>query len=88
MIYAKLRRQGDARAAMAAVMAGAGDGAAYQYAQIYAQWNDLKSALDWLDKARQLGDPGLIFLRTDALLDPLRREPRFQAIEKALKFPN
>ena len=31
---------------------------------------------------------GLIFLRTDALLDPLRKEPRFQAIERALRFPD
>lgn len=88
IIYAKLRRRGDASAAMAEVMAQTGDGAAYQYAQIYAQWDDLKSALNWLDKARRLGDPGLIVLRTDALLDPLRKEPRFQAIERALRFPD
>jgi hypothetical protein len=28
------------------------------------------------------------FLKTDPLMDPLRQEPRFQAIERALKFPN
>jgi hypothetical protein len=28
------------------------------------------------------------FLKTDPLMDPLREEPRFQAIERALKFPN
>ena len=33
------------------------------------------------------GDPGLVTLRTDPLLDPLRNEPRFQAIERQLKFP-
>ena len=31
---------------------------------------------------------GLIFLRTDALVDPLRKEPRFQAIERPLRFPD
>jgi hypothetical protein len=66
----------------------AGDGAAYQYAQIHTQWNDHRAALDWLDKAKRLGDPGLIKLRTDPLLDPLRKELRFQAIERELKFPS
>jgi hypothetical protein len=33
-------------------------------------------------------DPGLELLKTDALLDPLRKEPRFQAVERELKFPH
>ena len=32
-------------------------------------------------------DPGLIQLKTDPLLDPLRKEPRFQAVDGELKFP-
>ena len=63
------------------------DDGAYQYATIYAQWGNIPKALEWLDKAVHLGDPGLEYLRTDALIDPLRKEPRFQAIERALKFP-
>ena len=35
----------------------------------------------------RLRDPGLEFLKTDPLMDPLRNEPRFQAIERQLKFP-
>jgi len=27
-------------------------------------------------------------VKTDPLLDPLRKEPRFQAIERALRFPD
>jgi hypothetical protein len=34
-----------------------------------------------------LRDPGLVELKTDPLMDPLRKEPRFQAIEGQLKFP-
>jgi hypothetical protein len=33
-------------------------------------------------------DPGLIELKLDPLLDLLRQSPRFQAIERELKFPN
>jgi hypothetical protein len=31
-------------------------------------------------------DPYLIRVRQSAIFDPLRNEPRFQAIERALKF--
>jgi hypothetical protein len=44
--------------------------------------------LDWLEKAMRLRDPGLAYTKGDPLLDPLRNEPRFQAIERALKFPD
>jgi hypothetical protein len=45
-------------------------------------------ALDWLDTAKRLRDGGLIFLKSDPLVDPLRNEPRFQAIGRELNFPN
>jgi hypothetical protein len=32
--------------------------------------------------------PGLVYVKTDLLMDPLRNGPRFQAIERELKFPN
>jgi hypothetical protein len=34
-----------------------------------------------------LRDSGLERVKTDALLDPIRNEARFQAIERELKFP-
>jgi hypothetical protein len=36
----------------------------------------------------RLRDAGLVYVKTETLLDPLRKEPRFQAIERALKFPD
>ena len=85
--YEKLGRRVEARALFDKYKSTMGDAAAYQYAQMYAQWDELPAALDWLEKALRLRDPGLATLRTDPLLDPLRNEPRFQAIERALKFP-
>ena len=64
-----------------------GDAYAYQYAQIHVQWGNQGKALDWLDTAVRVRDTGLIGLKSDPLLDPVRQEPRFQAIERALKFP-
>ena len=48
----------------------------------------LPRTLESLDAAMPLRDPGLINLKTDPLMDPLRNEPRFQAIERALRFPD
>ena len=88
VIYDKLGRHADAEAALSRVKAAQGDAAAYQYATIYAQRGNRAQALDWLETALRLRDGGLESLKTDPLLDPLRQEPRFQAIERKLKFPS
>ena len=86
--YRSLNRHADAERTLAKLKAARGDAAAYQYGEIYAQWGDVPQALEWLEKAMQLRDGGLLWLKADPLLDPLRNEPRFQAIERELKFPN
>jgi TolB-like protein/Flp pilus assembly protein TadD len=85
--YDKLGRHVDAEPMLAKIRASNGDDAAYQYAEIYAQWGNAPKALEWLEVAMRLRDPGLVALKTDSLLDPLRKELRLQAIERALKFP-
>ena len=45
-------------------------------------------AVEELERALRLRDPGVHALKTDFLLDPVRPEPRFQAIERELQFPN
>jgi TolB-like protein len=87
IVYDKLGRKADAQAEVARMKAESGDAMAYQYASIYAQWGDVASALDWLDTAFRLKDPGFAWVKVDALLDPLRKQPRFQAIEAKLNFP-
>jgi serine/threonine-protein kinase len=86
--YDKLGRHADADAAVARMKATYGDAASYQYATIYAQWGDARKSLKWLDIAVRVRDPGLFYVKTDPLLDPLRNELRFRAIERELKFPN
>jgi serine/threonine-protein kinase len=86
--YDKLGRHADAEAELAKMRAALGDAASYQYAEIYAQWGRTGKALDSLETALQVRDTGLTLLKTDPLMDPLRKEPRFQAIERALKFPS
>jgi TolB-like protein/DNA-binding winged helix-turn-helix (wHTH) protein len=59
----------------------------YYIAVIYAALGDSNQALDWLDKAYADRSNGMVFLKMDPDLDPLRGDPRFEAIEKKLQFP-
>ena len=88
MTYEKLGRHTQAEAELGKMKASSGDAAAYMYANIYAQWGNTKQALEWLEKALQLRDQGLQVLKTSPYLDPLRKEQRFQAVERELKFPS
>jgi TolB-like protein len=88
MIYDKLGRHTEAETMLAKVRAIAGDRFAEGYADIYAQWGDTARALDWLETAMRDRDPYLAYTKVNFFFDPLRNEPRFQAIERALKFPD
>jgi TolB-like protein/Tfp pilus assembly protein PilF len=85
--YQKLGRHAAAEAQLASVKSWYGDRGAFQYAEVSSQWGDTATALAWLETGMRLNDSGLSALRIDPLLDPVRNEPRFQAIERALKFP-
>ena len=84
IVYQRIGRHPEAEAALAKIQ---GDNFAYQCMQIFAQWGNTAKALEWLDTAMRLHDTGLSHLKRDPLLDPLRNEPRFQAIERELRFP-
>ena len=87
LAYDKLGRHADAEAELKRYQAASGDTDSYRYAQIYAQWSNRPKALGWLDTAMRWRNPDLLYLKTDPLMDPLRNEPRFRAIERELKFP-
>lgn len=83
------RRLGNDRAAREAcdrLVAELADRVLYQQGQVYAQWGERTRALDQLERARSVGDSGLIYARNDPLLDPLRDEPRFAKLLQSLGF--
>ena len=73
----RLGRQAEAEANLARLRADQGDAGAFSYAEIYAQWGRREPALDWLETAARLRDPGLAEVRIDPMLDPIRGEARF-----------
>ena len=60
----------------------------YHQAQIRAQLGQKERALAELNNALAARDPGLILLKTDPFLDPIRGDPRFAALVKRLNFPS
>lgn len=64
-----------------------GEAASYQYGGIYAQLGDRDRALSALEHAFVIRDGGLISIKIDPRLDPLRGEPRFDAVVRKMNFP-
>jgi tetratricopeptide (TPR) repeat protein len=87
LVYRKLGRRVEAEKALAKMQNAHGEGWAEWYALVYGQWGDTARALDWLERAMRNRNPGLVWLKAGGF-DPLRNEPRFQAIERELNFPN
>ena len=82
-------RLGNAAAANAArskLVAELGDRVLYQQAQLHAQWGERDAAIERLEEARRIGDSGLIYLRNDPLLDPIREDPRFIRLLASIGF--
>jgi TolB-like protein/predicted Zn-dependent protease len=87
LAYHALGRLPEAEAELASYEASYGESAAYDYAAICAQWGNRQQALDWLGTAERRHDPGFQHLRVDWMLDPIRSEPRFKALERRFNFP-
>jgi hypothetical protein len=88
LAYEKLGRHADAEAELRKFQTAFGDAAAYQCATIYAQWGNTAKVLEWLGRAVRLPDAGVVYVKADPLMDPLRRDPRFQSIVRELRFPD
>jgi TolB-like protein/Flp pilus assembly protein TadD len=87
LILARMGRKDDARRELAEFQKAYGDNASFQYAEAEAQLGDLDAAMRWLEKAREIHDPGLTgFGFIDPMLDPLRKDPRFQRMFADLGF--
>jgi TolB-like protein len=83
------RRQGreaDAARAFEQLRSEHGDNGLYQQAQILAQAGQAGEAMARLLEALRLVDSGLIYLRNDPFVDPLRRDPRFNDLLNRLGF--
>lgn len=89
--YGKSGEPAKARAALAELkrMSRTGEGAPFDLAMYYLGQDDTTRALDHLESAFAADAQSLVWLQNDAIYDPLRRHPRFEALMKRMNFmPN
>jgi TolB-like protein/Flp pilus assembly protein TadD len=86
IVERKLGNDAAARAAQARLVEELGDRVLYQQAQILAQWGESDAAIARLEQARRIGDSGLVYLRNDPFLDPIRKDPRFGGLLASIGF--
>jgi TolB-like protein/DNA-binding winged helix-turn-helix (wHTH) protein/Flp pilus assembly protein TadD len=60
---------------------------ATRFALIYTGLGERERAMEWLEKAYERRDMGLIMLRPDPRFDPLRNDPRYQSLIRRMKLP-
>ena len=61
-----------------------GDASLVQEATILAQLGDREKAVETVEQAWRVKDPGLSTMNVDKLYDPIRDDPRFQAIARKM----
>jgi adenylate cyclase len=69
------------------VKASSAYGSAYRIAEAYAELGDRDQAFQWFNTAFQEHDEGLVALKTDFTLDPIRSDPRFAELMRKLGLP-
>jgi tetratricopeptide (TPR) repeat protein len=63
------------------------DAASYQFGEVYAQLGDNDRAFANLEHGFAIKDAGLVGLKTDPFMDPIRSDPRFAALLGKMNFP-
>ena len=83
-----LGRPDEARAAWDELEEALGEAAAFQRAEIAAQWGDVELAFEQLERAFESRDAGLNTLLVSPMLEPLRDDPRYlQMVERMGMLP-
>lgn len=89
-VLAQVRR-GDAEAArrhLRSLEQRFADTAAYEIAIGHAWLGESDAAFDWLDRAIRVGDGGMLYLKFDPLVEPLRADPRYVEVLRRIAHPS
>jgi TolB-like protein len=84
--YRATHRDQEARAALAALVAQSA-GSEFQVAETYGFFGETDKSLEWLERARTLHDPGIIWSRRDPLLASIAGDPRYRAYLQQAGMP-
>src|SRR6266436_3845471 len=84
--YHVTHHEKEAQAALAALVAQS-VGSEFQVAETYAFFGQAEKSFEWLERARRLHDPGLVWARRDPLLASIMTDPRYDAFLKRIGMP-
>jgi TolB-like protein/class 3 adenylate cyclase/Tfp pilus assembly protein PilF len=77
LIHHALGHRAESDAALQTMIDQFGWTAAYQVAEAYAYRNDVEKAFEWLERAYQQRDPGVVYAATDPMLRAMHADPRW-----------
>src|SRR5947209_3486718 len=63
-------------------------GSSFSIAEGYMRMGEKDKAFDWLEKAYEEHDSGLVSIGVEPMFDPVRRDPRFRDILRRMKLPS
>lgn len=86
IVLQRLGRVEEAEDVMKLLLERYAENGTYQHAQVYAQWGDTDRAMEALNLAYEIGDPGLSWLMVEPMLDPVRDDPRFVELMEKTGF--
>jgi len=88
LVYQNMGREKESEDILQQAIAKYGKDMAYEIATVYAVRNDKDRAFEWLNKAYDGEDPGLVLMKIDPTLKNLHTDPRFTAFLKKMKLAN
>lgn len=86
MVAQRLGDMAKAQSALRRIESEFGTSALYEQAQVLAQWGETDRGMAALLRAAETGDPGLVLIKTDPLIDALRKRPEFSGLLKQVGF--
>jgi TolB-like protein/tetratricopeptide (TPR) repeat protein len=90
--YARAGRVREARECIRRLKQGiedpSGSSGVFEVGLVYAGLGENDQALAWLERAYDERDKGMVSLKVDPALDPLRSDPRFHDLVRRMKFPS
>src|SRR5262249_46197269 len=88
VIYFKLGRSEDAQRALDESIRTRGDLAAFGTARVYSYLGQNERVFEWLEKAFQVRDPALTYIKADPTFAKFGADSRYRALLQKMKLPD
>jgi hypothetical protein len=85
--YTRAGKEAEARKELEALLSDGRFGSPLAKARIYAMLGEKDQAFEWLHRACDERDSGVIWLKTDPVLDSLRSDVRFAELLEEMGLP-